>query len=139
MALQYIMHRVCSGRQQASPHPGGTTTPNSRVNPGRRGGCRCFVVGAAAATCCPAPGSAAGTGTASKAKQRAAPAPRAGDFSQTRTWLLSIRISIRRRLCSPQARHATVKGGPDPSLGRVLNFSSCLFYFLASDLPMSKK
>lgn len=138
MALQYIMHRVCSGRRQASPHPGGTTTPNSRINPGWRGGCRCFVVGTVAATCCPAPGSTAGTGTAPKPKQWAAPVPCAGNLPQACTWLLSIRISIR-CLCSPQVRHATAKGGPDPSLGGVLNFSSCPFYFLALDLPTSKK
>lgn len=30
-----------------SPHPAATTTPNSLINPGRRGGCRCSVVGLA--------------------------------------------------------------------------------------------
>lgn len=61
--------------------------------------------------CCPAPSPAAVMGTAPQPEKRAAPAPCAGDLSQSCTWLLSLRISSRRCLITyksnmPQPRRA---------------------------------
>lgn len=95
----------CSGCQREPPRPGGTAVPNRRVNPGWRGGCRCFVVGAAQ------PQALQQAWNCASAQAKGCTPPRAGDLSQSCRWLLSIGISSRRCLVPhkskmPQPRRA---------------------------------
>lgn len=88
---------------RASPHPGGTTGPNSRVSPGWGGGCGWLVGGG----CCPV--------------------PRAGDLSQTCTWLLDVRLSsIRRCLRSPRVWRG--RAGSFPRKGAEFQQLPSLFF-----------
>lgn len=82
----------------------------------------CSVVGTGTALCCPARALHRHRSCVQPQKMGCT-IPWAGHLSQTCTWLLYIRISIRilfrRCLCFAQLQHATVGRGPDPSLEEV--------------------